>query len=577
MRDKKWIVVILCTISVLLIGVFFSVDDNFKESNKEYNDDFIKEIIIEDNLIRNDEDSEDDETILEDLIEDGNDVIEDQEEEDNSNNSISSNNNSSTNNNNSNKNEEIVKDNESNNTEDKDNSIVESPSVDESVTEPVIVNTTMISLNDYSSDIKIIKGGTYTLTGVLRNTLYIETDEKVVLNLNNVKITAKETAAIANIKKNDLVIHLNDDTVNTLADGGSEDGLYDGCIYSNGEIIIEGNGELIVKGQQGDGEGIATKNAPITINSGKINIVSIDDGINTGGSGGTITINGGEILINAGGDGIDSNKDIVINGGIVYAIGSANGADSGVDADSGVEINGGVLIATGAAELGPLNTTSKQNSIMFAFSKLKASDKLITLIDENDNVIVSFIPYDAFSTLLISTDTLKDGKYYLYQNGTNTGELENGIYTGGTYEKGNILDIDGNTEFIVDGIINGYSTINSLTIIEDNTDEEETYNIIVNSNIGSNNIARNAKVGEYVILDINPSNEYIIKEIVVKDIHGNEIEIIDNGFVMPKSNVVIDIYYEDNLPDTADISLIVFIGFIVSLFGIVVFIKEKVK
>lgn len=572
MKDKKWIVVILCMIIVLLIGVFSSVNNNFNVSNKEYNDDFIKEIIIKDNLIKNDGDSED-ENILEDLIEDSNDVIDNQEEEDNNVNSG----NESSKNNNSNKNEEIVREDESNNKEDTDNSIKESPSVDESVTEPVIINTSMINLSDYSSDIKIVKGGTYTITGVLRNTLFIETNEKVVLNLNNVKITAKKTAAIANIKTNDLVIHLNDDTVNTLADGGSEDGLYDGCIYSNGEIIIEGNGKLIVKGQQVDGEGIATKNAPITINSGKIDIVSIDDGINTGGNGGTITINGGEILINAGGDGIDSNKDIVINGGIVYAIGSANGADSGVDADSGVEINGGILIATGAAELGPLNTTSKQNSIIFAFSKLKASDKLITLIDENDNVIVSFIPYDAFSTLLISTDTLKDGKYYLYQNGTNTGELENGIYNGGTYEKGNVLDIDGNTEFIVDGIINGYSTINSLTIAEDNSDEEEIYNILVNGNIGSNNIVKNAKVGEYVILDINSSNEYIIKEILVKDVHGNEIEIIDNGFIMPKSNVIIDIYYEDNLPDTADISLIVFIGFIISLLGIVVFVKEKVK
>ena len=574
MKDKRWIVVILWMIIVLVIGVFSSVNNNFKVSNKEYNDDFIKEIIIEDNFIKNDEDSED-ETILEDLIEDSNEVIDSEEEEDNKNNNVNNGNEAS--NNNSNKKEEIVKEDESTNKDDADNSIEENPSVDESATEPVIINTSMINLSDYSSDIKIIKGGTYTITGVLRNTLFIETDEKVVLNLNNVKITAKKTSAIANIKNNDLVIHLNEDTVNTLADGGSEDGLYDGCIYSNGEIIIEGNGKLIVKGQQVDGEGIATKNAPITINSGKIDIVSIDDGINTGGNGGTITINGGEILINAGGDGIDSNKNIVINGGIVYAIGSANGADSGVDADSGVEINGGTLIATGAAELGPLNTTSKQNSIIFAFSKLKASDKLITLIDENDNVIVSFIPYDAFSTLLISTETLKDGKYYLYQNGTNTGELENGIYNGGIYEKGNILDIDGNTEFIVDGIINGYFTINSLNIIEDNSDEEEIYNIIVNSNIGSNNIGRNAKVGEYVVLDINSSNEYIIKEILVKDVHGNEIEIIDNGFIMPKSNVIIDIYYEDNLPDTADISLIVFIGFIISLLGIVVFVKERVK
>lgn len=438
----------------------------------------------------------------------------------------------------------------------------------------VIINTSNINLSDYSSDIKITKGGVYNVFGVLKNTLYIETEEEVLLNLDNVKITAKDTSAIVNILNNDLVIHLNEGTVNTLSDGGKAGGLYDGCIYSNGKIIIEGEGELIVKGQQGEGEGISTKNAPITINSGKINIISVDDGINTGGDGGTITINGGNILINAGGDGVDSNQDIVINGGIIYSVGSANGADSGLDANNDVKVNGGILIATGASEIGPISIDSKQNSIMFAFSKLKQSDKLITLVDENYKVIVSFISYDAFSTLLISTSALKDGKYYLYQDGINTGTIDNGIYYDGVYEKGNILDIDGNTEFIVDGNINGYSTINSLNIDEEDNNSD-IYKIVVNGRGGTSNILSSAKVGEYVFLDIIPDKGSTIREIIVRDVEGNNLEIIDDGFIMPASNVEIDVYYDFRSPETSDISVIIILVFGISFLIFLLFFVLK--
>ncbi len=200
-----------------------------------------------------------------------------------------------------------------------------------------------IDLNKYDTNITITKSGEYTLTGKFKNAILVNAESDVTLILNGVDIQNEDTAMIANISNNNLTIKLKENTVNNLSDGGSSE--YDSCIYSNGNLIIEGNGTLNIYGNQEEGEGIATETKNITINSGTINIESKDDGINAGGDGGLITINGGNIYIKASGDGIDSNKNLIINGGNIYTIGSATGGDAGIDTDDGFEINGGTVIA----------------------------------------------------------------------------------------------------------------------------------------------------------------------------------------------------------------------------------------
>lgn len=153
------------------------------------------------------------------------------------------------------------------------------------------VNSKKINLDDYDSNVTITESGEYTLTGSFKYSVLVETDDKVILNLNGINIEANNTAAIANINTNELVINLVDDTVNTIKDGGSGD--YDGCLYSKGPLTIQGDGTLNVYGNQEDGEGIATTDNDITINSGIVYVESTDDGLNAGGDGGTITVNGG--------------------------------------------------------------------------------------------------------------------------------------------------------------------------------------------------------------------------------------------------------------------------------------------
>ena len=115
----------------------------------------------------------------------------------------------------------------------------------------------------------------------------------------------------------------------------------------------------------------------LTINGGKINIQSQDDGVNTNEDGVSVTtINGGALHIVAGlgakGDGIDSNGYLVINGGVVIAIARPQ-SDSGLDSDSGSYINGGYVIATGST-MDWVESDSEQVTI-FNYRRIKAKLK----------------------------------------------------------------------------------------------------------------------------------------------------------------------------------------------------------
>ena len=271
-----------------------------------------------------------------------------------------------------------------------------------------------IDLSQYNSNISITKSGEYTLKGEFKHAVLVNAKSDVTLILDGVDIQNDITATIANIGESDLIIKLADNSNNTLSDGGSSE--YDACIYSNGKLIIEGNGTLNVYGNQEEGEGIATETNDITINGGIINIECQDDGINAGGDGGLITINDGEIYIKANGDGIDSNKNLIINGGSIYTMGSSVGGDAGIDTDDGFEINGGTVIALGSDMIEKPEKSSKQKSICFELNSRIDEGTKITLKNEMDEEIISFEAKENFRTLIISNSKLLNGTYYLYQD-----------------------------------------------------------------------------------------------------------------------------------------------------------------
>ena len=275
------------------------------------------------------------------------------------------------------------------------------------------VNTEIIKLNQYDRNITIDKAGEYTIEGSFNHSVIVDSTEKVILNLNNVSINSNITAAIGNKGTGEIIINLLEGTTNILKDSGSSE--LDGCIYSSGDLTIEGNGKLEIYGNQEEGEGIATTDANITINGGNIYIESADDGINAGGdNGGLITINGGNIMVKASGDGIDSNKDLVINAGKIYTVGSSNGGDAGIDTDGKFEINGGEIIAIGSDMLQNPDNNSKQKYISFTLNSVITNGSKISLKDINENEVISFEANEDFKTLIVSNSLLEDSTYYLY-------------------------------------------------------------------------------------------------------------------------------------------------------------------
>jgi len=291
--------------------------------------------------------------------------------------------------------------------------------------EPVVPNyeatqveKELINLEEFNSNITLTESKEYTIKGKFNHSVFINAKGKVILNLDGVEITSEETSAIANISGNELTVNVKKDTVNNLKDNGNSD--YDGCLYSNGPLTIEGEGVLNIKGNQEDGEGIATTDNDITINGGTIIVKSDDDGINAGGDkGGIITINGGMIYIKAKGDGIDSNDSLVINDGLIYTS-TASSNNAAIDTDKGYEINGGTVIAIGKSMLQSPSKTSKQNSLVFMLENKINKNTLITLLNNNDNVIVSFEAKEDFKTLIISKKSLLNDTYYLYIDGAKT-------------------------------------------------------------------------------------------------------------------------------------------------------------
>ena len=181
-------------------------------------------------------------------------------------------------------------------------------------------------------DLKIT-GGSYDITA----------EEKGLKANDSIRIAG----GTLEIKSGDDAVHAENDEDDSLGwvyvSGGSlsidsgDDGVH-GTVW----VQIDG-GSLSISA----GEGI--EGTTVRINGGEIAIQSWDDGINAARKSTAypvlVEINGGTVTIAMGAgdtDGIDSNGDIVINGGTISITGS-----SGFDYDGTAQLNGGTVIVNG--------------------------------------------------------------------------------------------------------------------------------------------------------------------------------------------------------------------------------------
>lgn len=243
---------------------------------------------------------------------------------------------------------------------------------------------------------------------------------------------------VARIYKPDSVV---------LSDDGSEVAdakklhKYDGAVYSKMSMNVRGgslgNGTLNIHAAN---EGLDTE-LHLTINSGNINIISGNDGINTNEDSVSVTtINGGNlnILVNGAtgeGDGIDSNGWLVINGGSVTAQACAFSGDAGIDSDMGIHINGGRVFATG--NMLDRISESAQNYAVFQFPRSQSADTY-ALKNADGQIILEQPVTNSFSYLIISDPALTPGDYTLWQGETQLQGMLSGGMGGGQNRPGEL-------------------------------------------------------------------------------------------------------------------------------------------
>jgi hypothetical protein len=206
-------------------------------------------------------------------------------------------------------------------------------------------------------------------------------------------------------------------------------------------------------------EGI--ESAVITINDGNIHITSSDDGINVAGgndgSGGTwpppppggggnstyfLYINGGYIVVNAAGDGLDANGSIVMTGGTVLVNGPTANDNNAVDFDGTCNVSGGLLVGVGSSQMAQaLSTTSTQRSLKITYSQWKTAGTLIHIQNSNGTDVLTFAPKKAYKSCVFSSPSLQSGTTYkLYNGGSSTGTVTDGLYQSGTFTPGTLTN-----------------------------------------------------------------------------------------------------------------------------------------
>ena len=315
---------------------------------------------------------------------------------------------------------------------------------------------------DAHTVVHISKPGTYTVTGTIRQgQIAVDLGEEaqsdpeavVTLVLDNADITC--TVAPAIIFYNVYECGDKDapaETVDTAAAGAnvvlaegsvnrvngayvariykegtvelSEDGTevvdakklhkYDATLYSKMSMNVDGTGELYIDAEN---EGLDSE-LHLTINGGEIHIRSGNDGINTNEDGVSVTtVNGGLVDIvvtgeTGEGDGIDSNGWLVINGGEVRAAACNNSADAGIDSDMGIDLNGGTVIASG--HMLDRIAGGSDTYCVFTFTQTQEGGQTYTLKNADGETVLTAVPENGFSILILAAADLPKGEYSLY-------------------------------------------------------------------------------------------------------------------------------------------------------------------
>ena len=141
---------------------------------------------------------------------------------------------------------------------------------------------------------------TYQLSGTTADGEFaLDGSYKCTVSLAGVSLTNPSGPAINISNKKRIQISAKNGTVNTLTDGADANEGWKGCIYSKGQIQLQGKGSLTVNGNTKhaikSGDYVTVKNLTLTVKS------TVGDGISCNKY---FVMNSGDVTISAGDDGI---------------------------------------------------------------------------------------------------------------------------------------------------------------------------------------------------------------------------------------------------------------------------------
>ncbi len=278
----------------------------------------------------------------------------------------------------------------------------------------------------------ITEPGSYTISGTLSNgqiIVDVTNEEKVQLYFDGVTITNSYTAPIYVKEADKVTITLNSGTVNTLTTTideslNTEDDNVDACIFSKGDVTINGDGTLNIYSYNGNG------------------ISAKDD----------LKITGGTFNIECDRDGLEVNDDLAIAGG-TFNITTNGGWEEAPTQEGDDSDMGGMTFpgfSSGRVTSGSSSSSSSSSDTTPSCKALK-SDTMIYIEDGTFNL-------DCYDDAVHSDDTLQinSGNFTIYTGDdalhANISNVINGgnIHIGYCYEgiEGQKVTINGGDIYI---------------------------------------------------------------------------------------------------------------------------------
>lgn len=227
----------------------------------------------------------------------------------------------------------------------------------------------------------------------------------------------------------------------------------------------------------------------------------------------------------------------------------------------------------------------KYSNYYVDYIELDKSGYIVRFYDENDNYRYGY--FDKNLNLVFSSSySFYVTDYYFLSFDDDNGLVK--LYDRSGKYSGDIILPDGAyINFIFYSDKNNFVFIGNLFSNSESSRMCQAYNYImyyykdnniITKNDGNGDVVSNkdkAAVGEEVYITIHPNEGYYLKSLTVIDEDGNEIEVVDNKFIMPNSDVTIEVTFEkiEENPDTADIIFISIVALVAC--GVVYFVNRK--